>query len=197
MPKRTIKTSDLFAAGSASPVLEPPTEAQPTPAPPVVSWIKRVADDERKRDAVRLQGEEVAARKAELVRKTGRLIFDQLAAAVARDIELLAREFPDERARDLLLEVSAPRDGFIVRRSTLPAVSLTVDLHLETAALSGHYLFMSGSSLPPREERLELAFVDAGSELLQIKHRGLGLIFTTADALSEFLLVPVFTGRPR
>jgi hypothetical protein len=30
-----------------------------------------------------------------------------------------------------------------------------------------------------------------------MKHHGTGQVFVTADALSEFLLVPVLTGRPR
>jgi hypothetical protein len=30
-----------------------------------------------------------------------------------------------------------------------------------------------------------------------MKHHGTGQVFVTPDALSEFLLVPVLTGRPR
>ena len=37
---------------------------------------------------------------------------------------------------------------------------------------------------------------DAG-DTLQIKHHGTGQVFATADALSEYLLAPVLTGRPR
>jgi hypothetical protein len=40
-------------------------------------------------------------------------------------------------------------------------------------------------------------FADEGVATLQIRHHGTGQLFATADALSEFLLVPVFTGRPR
>lgn len=32
---------------------------------------------------------------------------------------------------------------------------------------------------------------------MQMKHHETGQVFTTADALSEFLLVPVLTGRLR
>jgi hypothetical protein len=38
---------------------------------------------------------------------------------------------------------------------------------------------------------------DGGDDTLQIKHHGTGQVFTNADALSEYLLVPIFTGRPR
>jgi hypothetical protein len=34
-------------------------------------------------------------------------------------------------------------------------------------------------------------------ETLQMKHHGTGRLFATAEALSEFLLIPVLTGRPR
>jgi len=78
-----------------------------------------------------------------------------------------------------------------------PAVSLTVAPHLEAAAMGCHYRFTPTSGLPPREDRFELVFAGDGGETLQMKHPGTGKVFTTADALSEFLLVPVFTGRPR
>ncbi len=51
--------------------------------------------------------------------------------------------------------------------------------------------------LPPREDRIEVAFAGDGSDTLQMRHQGTGQVFATADALSEFLLVPVLTGRPR
>ena len=38
---------------------------------------------------------------------------------------------------------------------------------------------------------------DAQSVRFLMKHRVTGQVFGTADALSEFLLVPVLTGRPR
>jgi hypothetical protein len=57
------------------------------------------------------------------------------------------------------------------------------------------------NGLPPREDRLELVFAgngeNDGGETLQLKHHGTGQVFASADAISEYLLVPVFTGRPR
>jgi hypothetical protein len=53
------------------------------------------------------------------------------------------------------------------------------------------------NGLPPREDRLELVFAGNGGETLQLKHHGTGQVFASADAISEYLLVPVFTGRPR
>ena len=38
----------------------------------VADWIKRIADDERRRDATRVRDDETAARKADLVRRNGR-----------------------------------------------------------------------------------------------------------------------------
>ena len=48
-----------------------------------------------------------------------------------------------------------------------------------------------------REERFDVVFAGDGGETLQLKHYGTGQLFPTCDAFSEFLLVPVFTGRPR
>ena len=160
-------------------------------------WIKRIADDERKRDAVRVREEEIAARKADLVRVNGRRLLDELRAAVARDVEAFRDEFAGDRSRDIVLDVTEAAGGFVVRKPASPAVTLTAEPHLETAAMDCHYRFTSTNGLPPREDRLELVFAADGAETLQIKTQRTGQVFASADALSEYLLGPVFTGRPR
>jgi len=163
----------------------------------VADWIKRIADDERKRDAVRVREEEEAARKADLVRLNGRRLIDQLRATVTRDVEAFREEFAGDRVRDIVLETMEPDGGFVVRKPAAPAVSLTVAPHLEAAAMRCHYRFTLTNGMPPREDRFELVFAGDEGPALQIKHPGTGQVFATADTLSEFLLVPVFTGRPR
>ena len=163
----------------------------------VADWIKRIADDERKRDAVRVREEEEAARKADLVRLNGRRLIDQLRATVTRDVEAFREEFAGDRVRDIVLETMEPDGGFVVRKPAAPAVSLTVAPHLEAAAMRCHYRFTLTNGMPPREDRFELVFAGDEGPALQIKHPGTGQVFATADALSEVLLVPVFTGRPR
>ena len=163
----------------------------------VADWIKRLVDEERKRDAVRVRGEEEAARKADLVRVHGRRLIDELRATITRDVEAFRDEFPGDRARDIVLEATEPEGGFVVRKPESLAVSLTVAPRLEAAAMGCHYRFTLTNGMPPREDRFELVFAGDGGEPLQMKHHGTGQVFATADALSEFLLVPVFTGRPR
>jgi hypothetical protein len=163
----------------------------------VPDWIKRIADDERKRDAVRVRDEEMAARKAELVRLNGRRLIDELRATVTRDVEAFRNEFAGDPLRDIVLEDAEPEGEFVVRKPESPAVSLTVAPHLEAAAIGCHYRFTSTRGLPPREHRFELVFAGVEGETMQMKHHETGQVFTTADTLSEFLLVPVFTGRPR
>ncbi len=163
----------------------------------IADWIKRLVEEERKRDAVRVREEETAARKSDLVRLNGRRLIDELRATVMRDVGAFRDEFGGDRTRDVVLEATEPDGGFVVRKPAPPAVSLTVAPHLEAAAMGCHYRFTPTSGLPPREDRFELVFAGDGGETLQMKHPGTGKVFTTADALSEFLLVPVFTGRPR
>lgn len=163
----------------------------------VADWIKRIADDERKRDEARVKEEEVAARKAELVRLNGRRLVDELRATVIRDVGAFRDEFSGDFARDITLEATESEGGFVVRKPASPSVSLTVSPHLESAAVGYHYQFASTSSLPPREDRFELVPARDGKDILQMRHAGTGQLFLTAEALSEFLLVPVFTGRPR
>jgi hypothetical protein len=171
----------------------------------VADWIRRIVDDERKRDAVRAREEETAARKADLVRLNGRRLIDELRATLNRDIEAYRDEFAGDRAREIVFDDNPPDGGFVVRRPAPPAVSLTVAPRLEAAAVGCHYRFTMTNGLPPREDRLELVFAGHGGnggegnggETLQLKHLGTGQVFASADAISEYLLVPVFTGRPR
>ena len=163
----------------------------------VADWIKRIADDERRRDTVRVKEDELVARKAELVRRNGRRLVDELRATITRDVEAFREEFAGDHARDIVVEATATDGGFVVRKPAPAAVSLTVTPNLASAAMVCHYRFTLTNGLPPREDRSDVMFSDAGGESLQMKHHGTGQVFATADALSEFLLVPVLTGRPR
>jgi len=147
----------------------------------VPDWIQRIVDDERTRDAARQRAEEITARKADLV----------------RDIEAFRSAFAGDHARDIAFSDAPSDGGFVVRKPDAPGVCLTVAWPLNAAAGSCHYQFTPANGLPPREDRLDLVFADEGVATLQIRHHGTGQLFATADALSEFLLVPVFTGRPR
>jgi hypothetical protein len=162
----------------------------------IADWIKRIADEERKRDAARLALQEETARKAELVRLHGRRLVDDLHAAMRRDVEGFRNEFPNDRSRDILLEARKPDGGIVVSKPASPSVSLTIDPRFNSGAVACHYRFTSPNALPPRDDRFDVVFAGEG-DTLQMKHHDTGRLFATADALSEFLLVPVFTGRPR
>jgi hypothetical protein len=162
----------------------------------LADWIKRVADEERRRDAARLSLQEEAARKADDVRVHASRLVDGLNAAIVRDVESFRQEFLNDRSRDILLNTRHAENGFVVSRPASPSVSLTVDPHLNAGKMTCHYRFTTPNGLPPREHRFDILFVGEG-ETLEMKHRDTGHVYATADALSEFLLVPVFTGRPR
>jgi hypothetical protein len=163
----------------------------------IADWIKRIADDERKRDTVRVREDEMAARKADLVRRNGRRLIDELRATITRDVEAFRDEFAGDPARDIVVEATPPDGGFVVRKPAPNAVSLSVTPNLEAAAVVCHYRFTATNGLPPREDRIDVTFAGDGGETLQMKHHGTGQVFATPDAFSEFLLVPVLTGRPR
>ena len=161
-------------------------------------WIRRIVDDERKRDAARAQEEDTARRKDELIRLNGRRLLDELRTTVTRDAAAFRAEFAGDPARGVVVDaIDTATGGFVVRKPGAPAVMLTVVPHPETAAINSLYQFTSKSGLPPREERVELAFVPDAAGALQIKIQRTGQVFTTAEALSEYLMGPVFTGRPR
>lgn len=160
-------------------------------------WVKRVAADERSRDAVRMREDESMARKATLVHVHGRKLLDELRATVVRDVDAFRNEFPGDAARELVFEGGETDAGFVVRKAAFPASTLTFAPHLDSAVVRCHYRFTPNQGLPPREDRFDLVFAGADAETLQLKHVGTGQVYAGADALSEYLLVPVFTGRPR
>src|SRR3954469_14472637 len=89
-------------------------------------WIKRIAEDERARDAARVKDDEGVARKAALVRRDGRRLVDELCATMTRDVDAFRREFPGDSARDVGIDAVGSDGGFVVRRPAPFAVSLSV-----------------------------------------------------------------------
>ncbi len=160
------------------------------------AWITRLAEDERKRDEVRLRAAEVEARKAELVRVHGQRLFDELRATLARDIDSFRKEFPGDSPREIIFEAVQGGGGFAVRKPRSPTAILTVTPHLPKASISCEYQFTSTNGMPPREDRFDFIFTSVADGTLHIKQQSTAQVFTNADALSEYLLIPVFTGRP-
>src|SRR4029077_17255774 len=161
------------------------------------AWITALAADERKRDDERSRIADAAARKAELVRLQGRRLIDDLRTAVARDLDTFRAEFPGDATREMIFEAVQPGGGFVIRKQAYPIAALSVTPHLPSGSFTCEYRFTPANGLPPREDRVEFLLTGNGAETLQIKHPGTGHVFTDADSLSEFLLVPVLTGRPR
>src|SRR5260221_11092007 len=93
-------------------------------------WIKRIADEERKRDAARVREEEIAARKSDLVRLNGRRLIDQLRAPITRDPEAFRSGFPGDPARDGLTQTpEAGGVGVPKRASPARRLTATPNLH--------------------------------------------------------------------
>jgi len=163
----------------------------------VADWIKRLAEDEHKRDAVRPAPEVDAAQRSDLVRRHRRHLVGELQSAIRRDVEAFRREFPDDSSREIVLDATKPDGGFVVRKAAAPPVSLRIDPYLEAGTIACYYRFTSANGLPPRDHRFKLSFSANGEGMPQLTLQGTWRVFPTADAVSEFLLVPVFTGRPR
>ena len=162
----------------------------------VADWIKRVVDDERGRDAVRDKENEAAARKADFVRLTKRRVIEELRATVTRDVDAFRDAFEGDPGRAIVVESTELADGIVIRKPAPAAASLTLTPHPGTAAIVCHYQFFVMDGLPPREHCIDVTCL-GGGDALQFKQISSGQTFTTVDAVSEFLLIPVLTGRPR
>ena len=161
-------------------------------------WITRLAADERKRDDERSEAAAAAERRADFVRIQGRRLIDQLRSTVDRDIDAFRREFPDDLIREVILEVTDPGGGFVIRKPMQPTVALSVKPNLPAESVRCEYRFTPENGLPPRDDRVDFLLIGYGTDnTMSVKHAGTGQVFNDADTLSEYLLVPVLTGRPR
>ena len=167
------------------------------PTVAAADWIKRIAEDERGRDAARAKDAEGVTRKADLVRRHGPRLVDELRATMTRDIDAFRSEFPGDAARNVSIDELGEDGGFVVRRPAPAAVSLSVAPGLDSALMVCRYCFMLPGGLPSREDQVNLMFARDGDDAVRLKNQATGQVFTTSDALSEFLLVPVLTARRR
>jgi len=96
-------------------------------------WIKRIAEDERKRDDASLRGTEAAARKADVVHVHGQRLLDDLRLTVARDIGAFRHEFPSDQVREIVFDPVQVGGGFAVHKPRYPTASLNVAPNLDAA----------------------------------------------------------------
>ena len=150
---------------------------------PTHEWITRVADDERRRDAVIALATNAAAREAALVTKHGRQLLQALTAIIAGDVARFRQEFPDDPARHTMLDVAAD-EGFEVRRSAYPTVALSLTPQWTLGLVACRYRFRPGADLPVREDRFTLGLTPSGDDAC-FKHQGSGEVFARLPALSE------------
>jgi hypothetical protein len=155
-------------------------------------WVRRFAEEERRRDAVERREVDTVAEQGEAVRARSLALLDALRTQVARDVKAFSREFP---GRSISFEQGLPGGGFVVRRGHYPEVHLTVVPNLSGSAISVQYLLASGTGTeapPPRE------LVVAGhDDAPHFRDEESQQAFRKIEQLSEYLLVPVFVGRLR
>ena len=66
-------------------------------------WVTRLAEDERRRDEVKLRAKQAVDRRTDLVSQHGRRMLDELRTTVVRDVEAFRREFPGDPVRAFLI----------------------------------------------------------------------------------------------
>jgi hypothetical protein len=159
-------------------------------------WVTRLADDERRRDEVKLRAKRTVDRRTDLVSQHGRRMLDELRTTVVRDVEAFRREFPGDPVRAFLIEEHVD-GGFSVRRLEPPTASMAIVPTAAVGSLSCEYFFSSADGKPPRRDLLDFVFTNTSDDTLQLKLQGTAQVFANPDTLSEYLLMPVLTGRPR
>jgi hypothetical protein len=156
------------------------------------SWVARLAEEERRKDQAHRRDEAGAVHHAEAVRFHLQCLMAALKDRVARDVEAFAREFPERR---ISFEECTLDDGFAVRRDCYPEAHVTVTPNLHDGSLRVQYLFASadGLSAPKLLELVPDGERGFAVHVKESQEQSLGGI----EQLSEYLLVPLFTGHAR
>jgi hypothetical protein len=156
-------------------------------------WVTHFAEEERQRDRARSRQAAATAQRIENIAFHLRNIVESLSARVADDVAAFARRFPD---RGIAFESNPSDAGFTVRRGHYPDVRLTVEPDLNEGTVTVDYIIASqNGTVAPKPIRLELGGHTV--ETLHFRDESGQHSFRTIGQLSEYLLVPVFTGRLR
>lgn len=157
------------------------------------NWVTHFVEEERQRDQAHSREAEDAARRADHLEFHLRQILDSLGAQVAGDVKAFARAFPE---RAITFEGPSVNGGFTVRRARYPEGRLKVEPDVRAGTIIVDYLFASqAGTLAPKPKVLELGGHTV--DTLHFRDDSEQQAFRTIGQLSEYLLVPVFTGRPR
>jgi hypothetical protein len=157
------------------------------------NWVARVVDEERRKDQAHSRDEAAAAvHHADVVRFHLPCLMVALKDPIARDVEAFARELPDHRVS---FEECTPDDGFAVRRDCYPEAHPAVTPNLHDGSIRVQYLFASADGLSA-PKLMELV-PDADRGFSVHLRDGSEQSFASVEQLSEYLLVPLFTGQPR
>jgi hypothetical protein len=155
-------------------------------------WVAHFVEEERHRERVQSREAASVAQQAENNVAHVRTLMDLLRARLLGDAEAFAKAFPDRK----ISQEDHPGGALTVRRGHYPEVRLTVEPNPNAGTITVDYVFTSQSGvLTPKPMVLELAGDPAGRP--DFRDDAGQHAFRTIAQLSEHLLVPVFTGRPR
>jgi len=156
-------------------------------------WVRHFAEEERQRERAHSRDVAATVQRIENIEFHLRSVIDSLRDRMARDVEVFARDFPE---RGLAFEQNLLDGGFTVRRGHYPDVRLTVEPNLSAGTITVNYVFASQTgTLAPKPKVLDLGGLTI--DTLHLRDESGQHAFRTIGQLSEYLLVPVFTGRYR
>jgi hypothetical protein len=156
------------------------------------SWVTRFAANERHRNETEDHMAVLLAHSADVALFRLQTLLGSLRECVAEDVAAFALQFPE---RSVHFENVPVNGGFAVRREHYPEARVTVIPDMSAGTLHIEYLFasMQGITTP---KPLELTFDGDDVRGWHFKddpdHR-----VRSVYELSEYLLVPVFSGYPR
>jgi hypothetical protein len=129
---------------------------------------------------------------AEKNRTHVRALMDALRTRLASDVQRFAEAFPE---RKISVDDQAGPD-VTIRRGHYPEVRLTIEPNLDAGTITINYVFASRAGVEaPKPAILELSGQDGGPA--HFRDHTAQHAFRTIAQLSEYLLIPVFSGRPR
>jgi len=150
-------------------------------------WIDALGSDEEKRRKSEELHTQSQFRRAEIIRLKRNALWESLMAVINRDVEKFRTTFKGRRSVEM---TTVSELGFRLFKSPYPTVLMDAEIPLNGTSIKVSYsrTFNQISPMERVDETFELT-VDRSDNLV-IAHNG--RVFPNLDAVSIFLLEPVF-----
>lgn len=153
-------------------------------------WITKAIEEEHTRRKGAQEDIQRANRDAEVARRAGPALMGRLRDQVLKDVGEFQRNFTDRRD-EISPEPEQPGNGFILRRSHYPAVTLHVQPVLGRATVNVEYVTQANAEASRKTKTFTMIIEGDRADTLLFYLSGAQKRYSDLTELSELLLTPL------